>query len=376
MRRVTRPSPSASGTLSALYPFLALLAASSTMAMAGIAPAQPAVNSAAFLSVPTPTPIVMTLEPIRVLDARAPQPSTVSLAGYSAVGCFQHGSNHILTITSLTDTGMTPQLCRNFCSVESASIFGVEWGMRCYCGNELEPFAARAPDDECTASCYGATSYVCGARSRMNLYAHTDIHISGGTSATATGDSNTPPSPTAGSSSGSSSDDGSIDEDGNDAAAGPDPGTDPSVSPDTSAGTSPGHDEDEPPTTSAPGGANLSVGAVVGIAIGAAAISGSITAAVMFFFCRRRGFRNKNAAVSYPAASSSGGPMAGSSPELEYAQVTTTQSGRPRDHRPSMAMPYSPQSRTHELGHETYEMPGNRWQDETRVTDIGNYKEA
>ncbi|KAL2754797.1 hypothetical protein ACRALDRAFT_1064600 [Sodiomyces alcalophilus JCM 7366] len=146
--------------------------------MAGIAPAQPASDSAAFLSLPAPTPAA-TVEPIRILDARAPQPSTASLADYSAIGCFQHGSNNILTITSVNDSGMTPQLCRNICSVESASIFGVEWGMRCYCGNEIEPFAVQAADEECTATCYGATSYVCGARSRINIYAHTDIHISG-----------------------------------------------------------------------------------------------------------------------------------------------------------------------------------------------------
>lgn len=146
--------------------------------MASVAPAQPAADSGALLSVSTPTPAAA-MEPIHILDARAPQPSTVSLAGYSAVGCFQHGSNHILTITSLNDSGMTPQLCRNICSVESASIFGVEFGMKCYCGNEIEPFAVRAPDDECTATCFGASNYVCGARSRINVYAHTDIHVSG-----------------------------------------------------------------------------------------------------------------------------------------------------------------------------------------------------
>ncbi|KAL2754796.1 hypothetical protein ACRALDRAFT_1064599 [Sodiomyces alcalophilus JCM 7366] len=86
----------------------------------------------------------------------------------------------------------------------------------------------------------------------------------------------------------------------------------------------------------------------------------------MFFFFRRRGFRNESTAAR------------GFPPGMEHAQVTTQSygiSGRSRNQPQSSAMLHSHQGLAHELDNgTTYEMPGSKWQD--GVNDIGNYKES
>lgn len=93
--------------------------------------------------------------------------------GYTHLGCWQDGSNHILSVTANFDNGMTPELCRNVCSIASCNMFGVENGYHCYCGNSIEAFAVSATDDSCTATCWGAKDVICGAGQRMNVYSAT-----------------------------------------------------------------------------------------------------------------------------------------------------------------------------------------------------------
>ncbi|CAI4210516.1 unnamed protein product [Parascedosporium putredinis] len=87
-----------------------------------------------------------------------PPPVRVTVADYSYLGCFQDGSNHILTVKSQFDTGMTPELCRNLCLVAECGIFGLKDQYSCLCGREVEPFAVSAPESECLEKCRGNTA--------------------------------------------------------------------------------------------------------------------------------------------------------------------------------------------------------------------------
>jgi len=92
---------------------------------------------------------------------------------YTHLGCWEDGSNHILASTYGFDNGMTPELCRNICSLQKCNMFGVENGYHCYCGNSIEPFANSATDDACTRTCWGAKDVICGGAGRMNVYSAT-----------------------------------------------------------------------------------------------------------------------------------------------------------------------------------------------------------
>ena len=68
---------------------------------------------------------------------------------------------------------MTPELCRNFCLVAECGIFGLKDQYSCLCGRQVEPFAATAPEAECSEGCRGAKGALCGASARMNVYSAT-----------------------------------------------------------------------------------------------------------------------------------------------------------------------------------------------------------
>ena len=100
-------------------------------------------------------------------------PARVTIADYSYLGCFQDGSNHILTVQSKFDLGMTPELCRNLCLVAECGIFGLRDKYSCLCGRQVEPFAVSARESECSEPCRGDEVAACGASSRMNVYSAT-----------------------------------------------------------------------------------------------------------------------------------------------------------------------------------------------------------
>src|SRR5579871_4296727 len=68
---------------------------------------------------------------------------------------------------------MTPHLCHTQRALASASMFAVGSGYACYCDNSLASFAVSAPDSQCSVTCNGNQSLVCGASNRVNLYSAT-----------------------------------------------------------------------------------------------------------------------------------------------------------------------------------------------------------
>jgi hypothetical protein len=66
---------------------------------------------------------------------------------------------------------MTLESCASFCS--AFSMFGVEYGRECYCGNALGAGSTKAPNQaDCSFTCPGDGNEYCGAGNRLQLYAY------------------------------------------------------------------------------------------------------------------------------------------------------------------------------------------------------------
>merc|ERR1711977_468711 len=74
-----------------------------------------------------------------------------------------------LSSKTYADDGMTLESCASFCS--PFSMFGVEYGRECYCGNSLGAGSVKATNQaDCNFLCPGDKTTYCGAGSRLQLY--------------------------------------------------------------------------------------------------------------------------------------------------------------------------------------------------------------
>lgn len=107
------------------------------------------------------------------LARRAPAPTLSLVAGYKYLGCYQDGSNLILSATSYHDTGLTPDVCRNLCVLAGFPVFGLESGTYCYCDKALAPHAVSTDEALCTSTCWGNPLVQCGGSRKANVYTAT-----------------------------------------------------------------------------------------------------------------------------------------------------------------------------------------------------------
>jgi hypothetical protein len=206
------------------------------------------------------------------LVRRALPPTLANVDAYTHLGCYQDGSNHILSVTSIFDTGMTPELCRNRCAIEKCHIFGVEDSYYCFCDTSIAGFAVPAPASECTSTCRGQETIICGGSKRMNIYSATAGPIAGGGVSPST-----PSSGKAATVTGANSDSGYT--------ANP---TTTGRNSNNGNGQGQGSGGNGQDSGSNSGMISLSIGAVVGIAVGSAAAAGVFVALIAFIFCCRR----------------------------------------------------------------------------------------
>ncbi|WPB05694.1 uncharacterized protein RHO25_010348 [Cercospora beticola] len=96
-------------------------------------------------------------------------PSTAKPAG-----CWQEptGANRkaLNDYPSLSNAGMTVQMCQDHCSAYQAHLFGVENGRECYCGMTTKNNPTRKPNTACNRPCVGNDGKFCGATNHFNLY--------------------------------------------------------------------------------------------------------------------------------------------------------------------------------------------------------------
>lgn len=104
---------------------------------------------------------------------RLVNPSNVNGRLATPQGCYiDSATARILKAHKYTNDSMTVEMCHDRCQSMSYSLFGVEYGRECYCGNSLTDTAVQAPElYECKRSfCPGDKTEFCGAGSRLLLY--------------------------------------------------------------------------------------------------------------------------------------------------------------------------------------------------------------
>lgn len=93
-------------------------------------------------------------------------PAPAKLDGIPYVGCFHEGPQRVLPFKGISQPDMTAAKCAANC--QGYSYFGTEYGSECYCGNDLPTITA--PETECSMTCSGASTEICGAGDRLTVY--------------------------------------------------------------------------------------------------------------------------------------------------------------------------------------------------------------
>ncbi|KAJ4287465.1 hypothetical protein N0V88_007652 [Collariella sp. IMI 366227] len=86
-------------------------------------------------------------------------------------GCYTDVPTRALTGSSLVDyTTMTIAQCETYCTGLSFTLWGIEYGGECYCGNALAQGSFPSFSTDCTMPCAGDALTVCGGPNRLSLY--------------------------------------------------------------------------------------------------------------------------------------------------------------------------------------------------------------
>ena len=91
---------------------------------------------------------------------------------YNYLGCWTEGNKRrALEGAAVTSSVfMTVERCANYCIDSGFTIFGLEYGSECYCGNDLARSSYVAYPPECDMSCSGKEGETCGGKDRLSLY--------------------------------------------------------------------------------------------------------------------------------------------------------------------------------------------------------------
>jgi hypothetical protein len=74
------------------------------------------------------------------------------------------GANYVST------TDMTVESCIDFCDGRDYEYAGLEWYQECYCGNFIINGGAETTASDCSFTCSGDLTQVCGAGNRLSMY--------------------------------------------------------------------------------------------------------------------------------------------------------------------------------------------------------------
>ncbi|KAL8754956.1 MAG: hypothetical protein Q9184_004950 [Pyrenodesmia sp. 2 TL-2023] len=90
-------------------------------------------------------------------------------ADYTSNGCYTEATRgRALSGNAYFDNLMTVEKCAAACS--RFTLFGLEYGRECFCGNTLNEGSVPAPSEQCSFKCPGNPDQKCGAGQRLNVY--------------------------------------------------------------------------------------------------------------------------------------------------------------------------------------------------------------
>ena len=90
------------------------------------------------------------------------------------MGCYTEGStSRALSSLSYVASNMTVEYCASL-AAGKYNYFGVEYASECYMGNSLSAGSTQAAATDCSQTCAGNTTELCGGSSRLNVYQATN----------------------------------------------------------------------------------------------------------------------------------------------------------------------------------------------------------
>ncbi|MCJ1475830.1 hypothetical protein MMC13_004494 [Lambiella insularis] len=95
-------------------------------------------------------------------------------SGWSYQGCYVDGVNGRIIANQEPDSQTnTIESCISQCVAAGYSVSGTEYGVQCFCGNNLINGGVLASaDSQCNVACAGNAKEECGGGSRMSIYSH------------------------------------------------------------------------------------------------------------------------------------------------------------------------------------------------------------
>ncbi|MCJ1393673.1 hypothetical protein MMC18_006549 [Xylographa bjoerkii] len=126
-----------------------------------------AASTSTIISVTSSVPT--TLMATSSIASTSPSTPIPTISGYTYQGCMVDNiSGRVLTSKSTSTSTTTYASCAVFCS--GYNYMGLEYGSECWCGNSYANPTSLSPDTDCSFSCSGSASEVCGAGDRLTMF--------------------------------------------------------------------------------------------------------------------------------------------------------------------------------------------------------------
>ncbi|KAF4549260.1 WSC domain-containing protein 1 [Elsinoe fawcettii] len=103
---------------------------------------------------------------------------------YKYAGCYAENGPRTFAQKTTNTNVLTAEYCKDFC--KGYNLFGLQYGVECYCGTDINPAVKLVNDTECGMTCKGNNSQYCGAGSRMQAYRLASLPVTSTTSTTTT----------------------------------------------------------------------------------------------------------------------------------------------------------------------------------------------
>lgn len=136
----------------------------------------------------TPVPSSSTTAPGTTPTSTLGPANKATVGSYSYYGCQTEATTgRALSGAAYAYDAMTLESCATNCA--GFSMFGVEYGRECYCGNSFTAGSIPAPPTDCSFPCPGDGTELCGAGNRLSVYATNytaPSSVASGTTATST----------------------------------------------------------------------------------------------------------------------------------------------------------------------------------------------
>lgn len=94
-------------------------------------------------------------------------------------GCWSDQSPRTLSYQAYSSDSNTIELCTQTCVDQGYTVAGMEFGSRCYCGNNLGYKATPVIDSSCASACPGNSSEICGGSNRLSLFSNGRPSVNG-----------------------------------------------------------------------------------------------------------------------------------------------------------------------------------------------------